>query len=105
MSNVFVKCLNIPVNEINICCKNVILNSIHYKPEHIVNYITLIVKQFIFYCKCANKKPGIVEIMAKIESIYQIEKYNAKHDYTLMKRFKKWLPYDEYNVINMLISR
>ena len=88
-------CMTVNKAEIDLTPENIMLNRVHAKPKHIINYLVLIVKQYLFYCKCANKSFVFVEIIHKIESMYQMEYYNAKHNDKLRKSFRRWEPYSE----------
>ena len=51
------------------------------------------VKQHIFYCKCAGKKLDFEEAICKIESIFEIERYNASVQGLRKKHEAKWSCY------------
>ena len=68
--------------------KSIILNN--GNEAHIVNFIILVVKQFIFRCKCNNKKPNWQMVLDEINLLYKIELHNALLDRTLVKHLEKW---------------
>ena len=87
--------MNIAKGEISFTLRNIMLNNVHAKPKHLANYIVLIVKQYIFYCKCSQTTPVILNVIKQIETMYQIEKYNS-HTQS-MKYFARWEIYDPKN--------
>ena len=88
------RCLiGITKDEITMSTKNIIINCIHNDPQHIVNLLLLITKQYIFYCKCVGKQPIFNEIVKKYEETYEVEMYNSKVDYNMRNLVRKWAPY------------
>ena len=87
------KCTTINVNEFMFTENTVILNTVHSKPGHIVNYLTLIIKQHIYFCKCTKKLPKFHDIVNKIERIYQAERFNVCVDTSTTKKFDRWKMY------------
>ena len=55
----------------------IILNHIHPKIKHIVNFATLVFKQLIYRKKCKNERLYFVEFEKELLLIKQIEHYNA----------------------------
>ena len=52
---------------------NVIINP----PNHIANAVALIIKQYIYRCKCAGEVPLIPVLQAEIAYFEKMELYNA----------------------------
>ena len=77
--------------EIQFTGRNIMLNTVHPNTKHIINQIILIGKQYIFACKCAGKKYSIIELIAKIETVYIAE---SMGNYKVRQR---WIPYGEAN--------
>ena len=69
---------------------NVIYNLSHPKASHVANFIVLIAKQFIYRCKCENRKPNTRQILNEIEIYYKMEKYNAIVNDKMGKHLSKW---------------
>ena len=69
---------------------NIMSNLVHPKPKHKINLIVLIVKQFIFQCKCMGVKPNHTKAAEKVLNFYEIEKYNAKLENKVCKIDKDW---------------
>ena len=73
--------------------KNVIFNTVHEDKKHICNKITLIVKQYIYRCKCQNSIPYFKEALEEVHMNYRIELINAPGMFTAYKRVcKQWSP-------------
>ena len=99
------QCMDIPVCEILINKESIFLNNIHTKLTHIANFMALMIKQYIFSCKCTDKKPRFIEITCVIEKEYQIKRYNAVWNCDLRKKHKRWLIYDPVNVQKTIAFR
>ena len=87
------KCTEVNCTELEMNCKNVMLNTVHTKVGHIVNFIVLIIKQNIFANKCLGLPIKFENIIEKVKEIYQTELYNSKIDYRYSSLKTKWLPY------------
>ena len=87
------QCTTAQGNELAFTPENIMLNLVYPKSAHMVNLLTLIVKQHIFYCKCAGKKLDFEEAICKIESIFEIERYNASVQGLRKKHEAKWSCY------------
>ena len=82
--------LDILLNELT--AKNVMFNQLHESPEHIVNFICLYVKQYMYRCRCQGTTPSYNEVIRLIEFQQQIEYYNAKLDVRVVKHCIRWKP-------------
>ena len=58
---------------------NIIFNLVHPKVTHIINFVILATKFYLFQCKCGNKQPNSVEL------IYEIANYRNTEYYNVMK--------------------
>ena len=58
--------------------------------NQVFNFITLIVKQFIYRCKCQGETPTFGKAKAEIKLNYKIEQYNAHKFDQVGKTRKKW---------------
>ena len=58
--------------------KVILLNSWHIGPKHIVNFLILIAKQYVYYCKCSSKQPAFKNLMYKADQVYRYEYYAAQ---------------------------
>ena len=99
--NFMEKCTEINVNELELNLENVFLNKLHAKPTHIVNFITLIVKQYIYCCKCSGIQLSFKALIGHIEKIYQMCRYNAQSSPSGNKTINKWAPYSGAKIENL----
>ena len=90
-------CTNINTNELEMNPKNILLNTVHPKPGHIVNLLTLIIKKTVYAQKCLKKSLRFDSIVQKFETIYQIERYYAQVKGVSHKNAKKWALYCKQN--------
>ena len=75
----------------------IFLNLVHPKAGHISNFIVLIVKQYIYAQKCLGQPIKFLDIVYKIENMYQIERYNASKTGKQKKHNEKWSSYNYKN--------
>ena len=66
------------------------LGRVHCNPGHVVNFIVLVCKQFLYAKKCLGVKAHFKELLKVID---RIEKYNAKEKGRLHYHQCKWAPY------------
>ena len=71
----------------------ILSNVVNANKKHIDNFVVLITKQFIFQCKCLNKRPTSSEVLYNIDMICKIEMENAKKETNEAKVKKRWSPY------------
>ena len=79
-------------NVLTINFPNIVYNQIHPKKGHVTNFITLVVKQFIYRCKCLQMIPTFRQILEEIQLLYRIELHNAHKYQKLEKHLRKWSP-------------
>ena len=69
--------------------QNIIFNTCHVKPNHIINFIVLMVKYCIFQQKCLGNQPSIGYI---IMFYHELDVSKAKTKKRYEKVLKKWRP-------------
>ena len=77
----------------NLCWEqeNLIFNTIHENPKHLVNLLALILKQYIYYCKCQGIRPNIRTYREKVVYWYRMELYNTHMDHKQVHKLtNKW---------------
>ena len=67
----------INVNELSFTTTTILLNMVHARPKYLANLLVLITKQYVYACKCLNTQPTTFEVISKIETIFQYERYDA----------------------------
>ena len=57
---------------------NIIMNTVHPKPQHIVNTIVSIAKQYLYQCQCLKNPISTHTLVNMINKIHRYELYYAK---------------------------
>ena len=57
--------------QLSLC--NVITNTVNSKSNHLFNFITLVVKHYLYVQRCLSKKPNINKIIAKVKKFQKYE--------------------------------
>lgn len=70
--------------------KNIIFNMVHPKPAHVINFIVLITKQYIYRARCMLLQLNSTQLLREIEAIEKTERYIAKDKTKLRKHHEKW---------------
>ena len=70
---------------VNVTLNNIVLNNIENKPDHVLNLVVMIVKQYIYRSRCLNVNPNFQELIKNIEEVYKIKKYIAKSQNKIQK--------------------
>ena len=69
-----------------------ILNSIQKNDNHVINFIALVVKHYMYRCKCQGDKPSVKLLKTLIQQQLQIEWCTAKLNNNVKKCKQKWSP-------------
>lgn len=80
--------------------KAIIFNSVHPRPGNAINFIILIVKQYIYRARCQNKKPYPSLVEFEIEQVYKIEEIIAQKKNKMTRHAEKWSSIKEIIVEN-----
>ena len=67
-----------------------ILNNIHDNPTHIINFVCILLKQFLYKHRCLGKTPTKEKFVVELTVHHNIEFANVKRDNVLKKHVKKW---------------
>ena len=70
--------------------ESIILNEVVEKKGHVINFICLMTKQFIYRQKCLGQRPIFSHLKAIIRRTGQIEKYIAIKNKKLSVHIYKW---------------
>ena len=62
------------------------------KPNHIINLIIVLGKQYLYSSRCMGKLPCIKQFKVKLKTMYDVEWYIAKKNNKLNKHYRKWTP-------------
>ena len=84
--------------EVNLDCWNFISNNIHKSnPAHIVNYVGIITKQYLYRLRWKGLKPTRMGYIVNLEVAHDIEYANAKKEKCIEKHCKKRSHIFEYD--------
>lgn len=72
--------------------ETILLNTVHPKSSHIINFVVLITKQYIYRQRCANRVLYSQLLIKEIKNIMLIEQNIAKSKNKLKRHFEKWSP-------------
>ena len=75
---------------IKLSAKNVIKNEIVHVKGHVINFMCLITKQYIYRVRCMQQQLNFPILQNSILSIESMEKYIAVKNGKLNKHLKKW---------------
>ena len=89
--------------EANWSLENILNNTIHYKPMHVYNLITLQVKYYKFQQKCLGKEPNAIQWLTLLKELNRVEISNSVYKYRPELVKEKWHPVQ--NILNMLEFR
>lgn len=70
--------------------ENIIFNLVHPKSGHVVNFLVLITKQYIYRCRCLLITLEFSNLKKEIEAVRRIEYYIAKDKAKLQNHYSKW---------------
>ena len=80
------------LRNLDFSCKAVILNKVHDKPYHIVNFVILFVKHYIHVNRCLSKPINQYELESKLEYHMNLKRFLSKREGKFHKFCKKWGP-------------
>ena len=82
-------------NDINIQIDNaynVLFNVTGLPKKHIVNFVLVVMKQYLYRCRCNNTKPHVKAFENEIYYIQRLELFNAKNENKVTSHTKRWSP-------------
>ena len=86
----FIMCAR--VGEHNRSIEDFIFNTIFEKANHILNFVAIFLKQYIYRKKCMNQKPNIAQFTVLLEVHQNAEFCIARNKGTLRKFYQRWNP-------------
>ena len=72
--------------------KDVLTNHVCNPINHVFNLILLILKQYIFRCKCEDRQPNVLEYKTEIKNYYFVEASQARTDGKKKLFSERWSP-------------
>ena len=89
----FQTCLCGPILLLRMAPGNLFIGNVVENPGHIINFITLLMKQYLYAQKCGGKPLSFKAFLHRVDEMYNIEKLNAKTADKYRKHVRKWYPY------------
>ena len=81
-------------NNINITPVNVILNQISSNKKDVMNFICLLLKQYVYRCRCMREQLSFIQFKQHVIKIRSYEKLNASLSNKLVFHYQKWSKID-----------
>ena len=78
-------------NNLEINVESILINRLHQKGAHVVNFICLMVKQFIYSQRCLGNSISFAALKTKILQMENVEKYIATKNQRTVVHQKKWM--------------
>ena len=69
-----------------------LMSDIGNTKEHILNFVSVFIKQYIYRCRCQIKKPMLFQCVKELMHLHCIEYAIARSDYSVHKHKKRWGP-------------
>ena len=70
-----------------------VLGNLNCNPYHIINFVVIFAKQYIYKNKCLGKVPALDVFQTELETIQKVELYKVKYNCKkLRNHVKKWSP-------------
>ena len=76
--------------KVNLQPQNILFNRVEKNQNSVVNFLCLIVKQYIYRQKCQSKWMHFQEVQGSFRKLESIEKYIAQKNNRLSKHALKW---------------
>ena len=69
-----------------------LFNYVIKKEMHVINYISLFIKQYLYKCRCMKNKPKLQQVMSELRNQYLRDTFNARINNHIGKHNNKWRP-------------
>ena len=69
-----------------------LFSNIHDKPNHIVNFVCIVMKQFIYSCHCAGVALALNKFIKLLEEMQDVEFEIARREHRLVGHVQHWSP-------------
>ena len=81
----------------NLTFKCLLLNQMMENPMHIMNFISVFIKQYIYRCRCQSVKPNVQQVLIELKKLHDVEYYIAASDHKTQKHIVRWSPIFSYD--------
>lgn len=78
------------ISDLNWSTRNIMFNMVHPIANHVINFLILITKQYIYKQRCLTQKLNIEQLIYEIEMVQKIEYNLAFEGGRLAKHYNKW---------------
>ena len=85
-------CESFGITSVDLSPSSIIFNRLVPGKKHVINFICLITKQFIYRHKCQGKQIHFPALKAQIRNLENIEKYIAEKNDKVIAHESKWRP-------------
>ena len=68
------------------------MNTVMRKKGHILNFVNVFMKQFIYQNRCAQKKPQLQVFLHELQYFHKIEFSLSRKRCTFVKHVARWSP-------------
>ena len=72
--------------------ENFLFNHINERDSHVINYISALLKQFVYKCRCKNTQVSVHKFQLEIICNFKLELAIAKDESRVSKHNKWWSP-------------
>ena len=70
-----------------------LFNRINVHNSHILHFVLIFTKQYIYKCRCCNKKPRREALIQELKYLHDVEWFNACNSEQQKRKFiKRWSP-------------
>ena len=84
---------NVRSSELDLRASAIIFNRVTTRKYHVINFLVLVAKQFIYRCRCMKESVIFNVYRRYIKQIEAVEKYIAVKNGKLAMHHKKWAPF------------
>ena len=67
-----------------------VLELFSEQASSIINLLSIVVKQYIYHCRCQNKKPSKKQCESEIIYLHNIQLFNTKKMFSVNKHKRLW---------------
>ena len=82
---------------------NIISNNVDSQADHVVNFPILVLKYYLYQCKCLGKPPYKYEIWQEFNVWHKIEGQIARRPQKIFRHNQKWRPVECRTFINPIV--
>ena len=85
--------------EVHLEKRNIIFNRIANNPQHVINFVCLIVKQYIYKQRCLGERIRVHQIRELVHRVQNYEKFYARKNNNLRKFCSKWKVFNDPDIV------